>query len=733
MKLSSDSAANCPTDLLPELDPITFEVMKHRLWQINDEQSIAIRTISSSPIVVEGNDFNVGLFTSDGQLVTAGIGSLVHVSTMGDALHSIMTGAGKIRDGDMFLTNDPFLGALHQSDVVIASPLFYRGEIALWAGNVLHHPDVGGIDEGSFCINARNLFQDPPRYFFKIVDQGELVPELEHTFVTNSRLPDMVALDLRAQIGAIHVVKRRLMALIEERGLPLVRAAMRRSLDLAERQLRDLVGELPEGSWTGEAWMDGDRVGSERLHRVVVRLAKEGEMLHFDFTGSSPQVDAAVNCTYHATVAGAAVPVYSFLCQGDIDWNDGVKRCLKVTAPEGTVVNATFPAPVSICTIGFRWLVTVAAAQALAKMLDASRRHRDRVCASWNVSANCNNLFGVAANGKRVGALLSDHRGGGAGARSFADGFSHAGQITSFASSMGNVEGAEWKLPVVYIYRRQLPDSGGPGRWRGGLTAAAALTPYGAGEMVLNSTNTAGTEPSNAHGQDGGYPGAGSQVRLLRGTRVWEKLIDGCIPLEDADFGGTVEHLPSKASARLSNGDVLIFFAPGGGGFGDPLDRESERVAADVSNNLVSAERARANYGVAFATDGSVDQVQTAKLRDAIRRARRVRPAVAWISGDHCARPPGECGDAWRVGENVELAPGGDSVLRCRRCGRTLSGATGLVALAHRPLSEAGPWMALRHGGVGPNFVLEEIACTSCGTLLSVREVLRKGAAISDG
>src|SRR5205085_4476570 len=218
-------------------------------------------------------------------------------------------------------------------------------------------------------------------------------------------------------IGAINAAKRRLVALLDERGASTVRAVMRQSLDLAERQLRDRIRRLPQGAWTGEAWMDGDRVGSERLSRVIARLTREGETLHFDFTGSSPQVDAAVNCTYHATVAGAAVPIYTFLCQGDIDWNDGVKHCLKVTAPAGTVVNATFPAPVSICTIGFRWLVTVAASQAVAKMLDASGIYRDRVCPSWSVSANCNNLFGTTQDGRRVGALLSDHRGGGSDAR----------------------------------------------------------------------------------------------------------------------------------------------------------------------------------------------------------------------------------------------------------------------------------------------------------------------------
>jgi N-methylhydantoinase B len=709
----------------PEVDPITFEVIKHRLWQINDEQSIAIRTISSSPIVVEGNDFNVGLFSEDGQVVTAGIGSLVHVGTIGDALRSIMSRATRIRDGDIFLTNDPFLGALHQSDVVLASPLYHRDEIVLWVGNVLHHPDVGGIDEGSFCINARNLYQDPPRYFFKIVDQGEMVRELEYTFVTNSRLPDMVALDLRAQIGAINAAKQRLTALIDERGAPIIRAVMRRSLDLAERQLRDRIRLLPDGSWTGEAWMDGDRVGSERLHQVVVRLTREDEVLHFDFTGSSPQVDAAVNCTYHGTVAGAAVPIYTFLCQGDIDWNDGVKRCIKVTAPEGTVVNASFPAPVSICTIGFRWLVTVAASQAVAKMLDASAEFRDRVCSSWSVSANCNNLFGMSADGKRVGALLSDHRGGGAAGRSFADGFSHSGQTTSFSASMANVESQEWKLPIVYLYRRQLPDTGGAGRWRGGLTAAVALTPIGVAEMILKSTNTAGTEASNAHGIDGGYPGAGSQVRVLRGTDVWEKLKAGRVPLEDGDFGGAVEHLASKASGVLAAGDVLVFFAPGGGGFGDPLDREPERVANDVRNGWVSIACAGESYGVAVTPGGQVDDTATQQLRDAIRSARKQRETTAWQTEDHCMHPRYSLDAAWRVGENVELAPGDSDALRCRRCGEMLSGPQGRIALAHRPLKAAGPWMALRHNGDAPNFVLEEISCPSCATLLSVREVLR--------
>jgi N-methylhydantoinase B len=629
----------------------------------------------------------------------------------------------EIEDGDVFLTNDPFLGALHQSDVVVASPLFVNGEILLWVANVLHHPDVGGIDEGSFCISARNLYQDPPRYLLKIVSKGRLVREAEHTFVTNSRLPDMVALDLRAQVGAIHVAKQRLQGLIDERGGAVVRSVMHRSIDIAEKQLREKIALLPEGSWLGEAYMDGDRVGSDQIVKVAVRLTHRGERLEFDYTGSDPQVDAAVNCTYHACVAGTAVPLYSFLCQGDVDWNDGLIRCLDVVAPEGTVVNATFPAPVSICTIGFRWLVTVAAAQAVAKMFDASDLYRDRVCPSWIVSSNCNNLFGSDRDGRRVGALLSDHRGGGAAARSFEDGISHAGQITSFSSSLGNVEGTEWKLPVLYLYRHQLPDSGGPGKFRGGLTSVAALMPYGTSELILKATNTAGTDQTNAHGISGGYPGAGSQTIVVRKSEARTLLREGELDGDYQHLKGDVDYLPSKASCVLGSDDVLVFYAPGGGGYGDPLDRDPQRVVDDLANGWISEARAHELYGVVLNRSHEVDQPATKSLREQKRSARRDGTVSSWIpetSPPSAQDPSGRM----RVGEAVEWVWEGNSAhLRCMKCCNPLSGPEGRIVSRQVPIGTAGPWAAIRFGGKSPNFALEEAACASCGTLFHVQEV----------
>jgi N-methylhydantoinase B len=673
------------------LDPITFEVIKHRLWQINDEQAIAIKTISASPIVVEGNDFNVGLFTAEGELVTAGFGSSVHVGTMGTTIRNIIKKASRIREGDIFLINDPYLGTLHHNDVIIASPLFEEGEIVLWIGNVLHHPDVGGIDEGSFCINARNAFQEPPRYFFKITDNGHFSTELEHTFITNSRLPDMVALDLRAQIAAIYVAKDRLASLIADYGSGLVRHVMKATLTVAATAIRKHLGSMVDGSWDGTAWMDGTRVGLKDIVGVHLRLTKKDDRLIFNYEGSDPQVDAAVNCTYHATVSGSAVPIYSFLCRGEIDWNDGVLNAMEVIAPEGTVVNAQFPAPVSICSVGFRWLVTVAATQAIARMFNSNPEYRHLACPSWNVSSNCNNLFAFTPEGKRVGALLSDHRAGGAAARTFADGFSHAGQVTSFMSNLGNVESTEWKLPLLYLFRRQLEDSGGPGKFRGGLTAESAVVPFGVNKVLYKSTNTAGTIQSNAAGLSGGYPGGGSQVITYRDSGVQKALSIGQIPHARENLGGRLTYLPSKADGDLTPDDVFVFYAPGGGGYGDPLLRDTKAVANDVKNRWVSRQRAEQSYGVVISDDDSVDEIATEQTRTKLVERRRQSATKAHkspIQGLNCS-----------CGNNDDFY------------------------MLKTDLVTAGPWLAVATDGVSDEFHIEEHLCAHCHTLVDVHEV----------
>ena len=731
------------------VDPITFEVIKHRLLQINDEQGITIKTLSSSPIVVEGNDFNVGLFTAGGDIAVAGPYVLTHVTTMDTIIKNILAESDPsgLVDGDVFLVNDPYMGALHQNDVALLAPIFLEGRLAMWAGNVLHHADLGGIDEGSFCVNATNVFQEAPRYFLKVVEAGKLSREVERTFTSNSRLGEMVALDLRAQLGALAVVRERLLGLISDVGLATVEEVMLRTVDLSERRLRRRIAGLPDGSWVTEVFMDGDRVGSDRIIRVRLRLTKEGDHLLFDYEGTDRQSMGAVNAPWSACYAGTIVPVYTLLCGGEIDWNAAAKHCVDVVAPLGSVMNAEFPAAVSICSVGFTWLATAAAMKVVAMMLSESAEFRDRVVPSWNVSCNGNNIFGRDRTGKLVGALLSDHRGGGAGGRSFADGFDFSGKATSHLGFLSNVEAQEWKLPVLYVFRRALADSGGPGMWRGGMTAMAAVVAHKATETIWKSTNTAGSDQSNASGIHGGYPGAGSQCSVVRDSRVWEQYRAGAIGLTLPDLAGPdgrVEHLPTKSEGKLGPADVFAFYPPGGGGYGDPLDRDPGRVLADVRAGAVTVDGALRHYGVVLAGD-TVDLAATGALRAERRDERLAGSTPASAAGAAAGRAmpgpgagPKTAGGAGIglvtrhvIGEYLEVAAAaetGTAVIRCRRCGTVLAeqGEDPRSGALRRtePLADAGPWLAQRFAGDSPNFVLDEAICPGCGTLFDVEERL---------
>lgn len=688
------------------LDPITFEVVKHRLWQINDEQGTTIKSISTSPIVTEGNDFNVGLFTADGDLVIAGPYVLSHVTTMDTVLKYAIANAFEISDGDMYLINDPYAGALHQNDVAVVSPFFHNDELVLWIGNVLHHVDLAGSDEGSFCINAKNVFQEAPRYFLKVVRQGTLDRDVERTFIMNSRMSDMVALDLRAQVGAINVARSRIRDLLVQRSIETVLAVMERTVDYAEVALRERISELQDGTWSTDVFMDGDKVGSDRIIRVHLTLTKIGDEMHFDYTGTDVQSEGPTNATMPACYAGTTTPVYTFLCSGDIDWNGAVKRCVTVTAPEGTVMNARYPAAVSVCSIGFSWLASVAAMRVMSEMFEVSDKHRDRVCSSWSVSCNGNNIFSLGEDGRLRGGLLSDHRGCGGAARSFGDGPSHSGVVQSPFSYMSNVESQEWKMPMIYLFRRQLVDSGGPGEYRGGSTVLNAFTPYRTPSLIFKSQNTAGADASNAAGIRGGFPGAGSHVFIVRDTRVWENYRAGIAPTLLEELGGNTEHQATKSEGVLSGNDVFVFFPPGGGGYGDPLARSPELVRQDVLNGLVSVESAFAQYAVVLTNALEVDETATAFQRRSDMQARNNFPTLLdnhgpwnWTNSKHAI---------------------------CPSCSASV-GLPGATLKWSSPLREAGPWLALRWGGHSPNFKLRQTACSNCGRLLDVTEYLKQG------
>ena len=287
---------------------------------------------------------------------------------------------------------------------------------------------------------------------------------------------------------------------------------------------------------------------------------------------------------------------------------------------------------------------------------------------------------------------------------------------------MGNVEATEWKLPLLYLFRRQLPDSGGAGRFRGGLTSIAVAMPYGVPELILKSTNTAGTDETNAHGISGGYPGAGSQTIVVHDSDALDLLARHRLETDFRALGGTVEYLPSKAGRTLGAGDILAFYAPGGGGYGDPLERDARAVARDVANGWVSREAARALYGVRLTEAGAADAEATAALRRQLYRQRRDGEAAPFTPE---SGPPRQAErGSQRVGDQIAwIGAGTGAVLSCMKCGNALSGLRGRVVTRRASMGKAGPWAAIRWGGESRNFVLQERACASCGMLFEVQEV----------
>lgn len=676
------------TTTIDDIDPITYEVVKHRLWQINDEQGTTIRTVSSSPIVTEVNDFNVGLFTAEGQLVSAGPYVLFHITTMDEMISNIREKATAVRPGDVFLCNDPDLGAVHQNDVAVVAPVFRDGDLVAWFSNTVHQADIGGITPGGFCTAADDTYDEPNRFFLKIVDEGEWSNEVEYTYLKSSRLPERVEIDLHAQTAAVQVADSRFQDICDKYDIGTVTSVMEQAIDFAESEIRDLMTELPDGEWSETAYIDGDG-HTDEVHEINVTLRKEGEQFHFDYSGTDDQTPGALNVTREGAYAATTVPIYAFLCGGDIDWNAAVKRVVDVEIPPGTMVSAEHPAGVSAATVGCLWATTQISAEVLSELLYDSETHRDRVCPSWLAAWNSPSVSGTDRNGEEFGATLSDAKGGGAAARSFDDGFEHSGSINAPRSKLSNVETEEQKFPFMYLFREQHRDSGGPGKYRGGVSLASALVPHKADEIDVNSY-TFGSDASPAYGIAGGYPGGGVQVASASIDNFQEALENSEAPLSVDEFENVETHSP-QSHLTIGEDETFIFTTPGGGGFADPLDRDPERVETDVRTDRVSREEASKQYGVVFESDDgpAVDIEATESRRENIRQERL---ATAEESDWHTDRS-------------------------CPTCGETPDE----TFVREQELRAGGRRIGLRYGGESPNLQLVERFC-GCGGLIDVTQ-----------
>jgi N-methylhydantoinase B len=599
-----------------KMDPITFSIIRHRLYRVVEEAVITLKHVSGSAITNEGHDLMVSLYEADGTLLLGGVGFLHHLTSAAEACKSIIRRFdGDVHEGDLFLLNDPFTAALHTSDIYLVSPIHYKGELIAWSACFVHVYDIGAMNPGGFAPDAVDVFSEGfSSPGLKLVDRGNLRQDVWDTLLNMVRGPEMVALDLRSMIACNNVAKDRMVALVEKYGLPTFQETCKSLVTQSESRLRERLRELPDGSWQSRQYFD---VKGE-VYKVLLKMTKKDDELTFDFTGSSPQSKYSVNCTKWASLGGLFAPLFPLLCY-DITWNEGVIRPIKVIAPEGSIVNCTKPSPVSVATVGAIQSVNNAACTTIAKMLASHDKYEDQTSAVWHANHFAVFMFGKNQRGGDAIGILTETFAGAGGARTFADGVDIGGEIPNPISRMANVETVEAMFPVRYLFRRRLKDSGGGGEFRGGTGGEIALVPHDAPDGGMHYVLSGkGSKFPQSEGLNGGNPGALNDYVWVHSDD--SKASHNCFSQSLSSIPGEKESISWGVFPLMGN-DALYVRWNGGGGVGDSLDREPSAVLSDVINSLISPEAAKEIYGVVI-SNNLVDEAKTIELRNSLKSER---------------------------------------------------------------------------------------------------------------
>lgn len=611
------------------VDPLTYEVVRHRLWAITEEMGDALKRMSGSVVVTDANDFDAAILDECGDQVQVGLYNTQLVASMDMAVKWTLENRAAnpgIGEGDAFLTTDPWVGGgLHQNDASLFAPLFIDGELFAWTAATAHQVDLGGVSPGSWTVGSGSVFWEslplPP---IKIVSGGVMQADVEDSYLRRSRVPPLVALDLRAKLGASNVAQQGLRSLVAKYGKTTVKAVMRRMMNDSERRLREKLRSLPNGTFRSVSHQDQAREGDRGIYKIVLAMTKDDDRLIFDFTGTDPEVEGLINCTY-AGIRGGIMPIVLTMLCGDVPWSPGgIFRCIEIISEPGTINNCNYPAGVSKGSVGSSWATQNAVSECIAGLIDTHPEHRLSLmsvcCGTWDTAL----LAGVDQRDAPFVTMLCDPMAGGMGARVDMDGVDTGGQNCIPMGRIADVEMNEFQFPLLYLWRREEKDSGGPGRFRGGVGASSCFvphdTPIGGIHLVVSSAGKSVPMPT---GLAGGYPGNTQHDVLVRRSDIWEQFAAGRVPRQIEELGGEHELAQPEHETDLGPDDVYFTHWQAGGGYGDPLLREPERVVRDVAAEKVSPDAAQMIYGVVLDASGGVDTEATETRRAEVRDARR--------------------------------------------------------------------------------------------------------------
>ncbi|MEA2268084.1 MAG: N-methylhydantoinase [Solirubrobacteraceae bacterium] len=560
------SLATQPASLAGRVDAVTLEVIRHGLVAGAEQMATSIERSAHSQVIREMLDYSTAIFAVDGGIIAQSTRIPMHLNSMTRALRTLLRDHFPVeewQDGDVYCTNDPYSGGQHLPDIQTFSPVVHEGQVVAITGTLGHHLDVGGRAAASYGADATEIYQEgfriPPSRIVRAGVPNELFLPL---FEANIRVPRQTVADVRSQIAALSTGAADVLRLVRRYGMETLLAATTELVAASERRMRANIATLPEGTFVAEDIVDGDGLDDDPLP-VRVAVSREGDTLVVDFTGTAPATRGPINCPIASTESAVYYAVTAVLDPG-IAPNDGTYRPIRVHAPEGTVLNPLMPSPV----VG-RNVFTHRVANVVMAALGQALPHR--AVASYYGNSNVH-VFSAYDDDGRANVQFEIEVGGWGG-RPGKDG---PDCLSAGIHNLANnpVELVENGFPLRVLRYALRPDSGGAGRFRGGLGAERTV------ELLVDCEFGAQFDRIKypAPGLHGGGPGATAQLIVER--------------------DGVSSDLPGKASGvRLHRGDIVTVRTQGGGGLGDPAERDPAALARDIVQGKVTREAAERDYG----------------------------------------------------------------------------------------------------------------------------------------
>jgi N-methylhydantoinase B len=578
-----------------KVDPVTVEIVRNGVLAVTEEMKTNLMRTAYNMIIYEALDFTTGLFTAEGETVSIGIGLPTFIRGMAETVKAKIRHFGfeNMKPGDIYVTNDSYITGSHLNHFTFTLPIFHKNKLVGFSCCMAHWLDVGGVLGGMTTDIYSEGIQIP---ILKYQDRGKVNQDLLDIIRINVRLPPRAMGDLRAQVTAVKTGERRFLELLDRYGQQAVLDSIAEIMDRAEVAARARTRTIPDGVYEAESFLDDDGIEIGKRISVKVRVIVKGEEMTIDFTDVSKQVRGFFNSAITTGYGCAQVAYKCITSPTDYPINDGAFRSLKVIIPPGRIISATRPAPM-------RWWMTfpMTIVDTVFKALQPAMP--DKVIAAHHADLVVASINGYLPRDGKLFIYVGGLIGGGWGAKASEDGVGATIAINDGDTHNGPSEQVEVKYPLLVERYGLYEDSGGPGRFRGGL--GTVQTVRARHDIMLNAQ----IERVNCRpwGLAGGLSGAGNQVTVRRA-------------------GGEEEYFPSGKvlSQSIRPGDSFTLRSGGGGGYGSPLERDPAAVEEDVIQGYVSREKAAAVYGVVFAPDGErIDLGATARRRAEMRAAGR--------------------------------------------------------------------------------------------------------------